>query len=131
MKEQPQAAFNYDPLSILPNITIVNFHDATITNKSAINKWSWISSDTSAILSGKDISHMFKNSGTYSVKLIVENTEGCKDSVIKNINVFEAVVVPNVITPNNDGVNDYFKIKGIDDASTDVPTTMPIVIRFC
>ena len=114
VKEQPQAAFNYDPLSILPNITIVNFHDATITNKSAINKWSWISSDTSAILSGKDISHMFKNSGTYSVKLIVENTEGCKDSVLKNINVFEAVVVPNVITPNNDGVNDYFKIKGID-----------------
>ena len=111
--EKPQAAFNYDPLSILPQITIVNFHDATIS-KSEIKKWSWIFSDTSAILSGKEISHMYNNAGIYLVTLIVQDTVGCLDTVSKNINVFEEVKVPNVFTPNSDGYNDYFYIKGIE-----------------
>jgi gliding motility-associated-like protein len=50
---------------------------------------------------------------TYDVILIAENTRyGCRDSVVKSIDVSEFVFVPNVITPNKDNKNDFFEIDG-------------------
>src|SRR5690606_20240432 len=44
---------------------------------------------------------------------IVSDGNGCIDSVSVTIEVFSDFEVPNVITPNNDNVNDVFKIKGL------------------
>ncbi len=38
------------------------------------------------------------------------------DTVIINYKYCGEIYIPNIITPNNDNINDYFKIKGIEEA---------------
>lgn len=59
--------------------------------------------------------HSFSSEGTYYVMLVVVNEYGCTDTLIKPVVVIDDILtVPNVITPNGDGFNDYFVIKNID-----------------
>lgn len=57
--------------------------------------------------------HDFLNdTGTFDVCLLVTNRFGCRDSVCQSIRntAYKLLVVPNVFTINNDGVNDAFDI---------------------
>jgi gliding motility-associated-like protein len=56
----------------------------------------------------------FADSGTYVLKQICTNSSGCIDSteqVIKVLSDKLLIEVPNVFSPNGDGVNDLFKVK--------------------
>jgi gliding motility-associated-like protein len=57
-------------------------------------------------------SYIFPGSGTYDVKLITINSNGCKDSVFREIIVDFVLTfyAPNAFTPNQDNVNDSFKV---------------------
>jgi len=57
------------------------------------------------------IVHTFPSAGAYDVQLTVSNHYGCRDVISKNIKVFDYLKVPNVFTPNQDGYNDYFKVR--------------------
>jgi gliding motility-associated-like protein len=46
-------------------------------------------------------------------KLIIQNLDGCGPPVFKTITVLDA---PKFFTPNNDGVNDYWNLKGINSS---------------
>ena len=53
--------------------------------------------------------------GVYDVWLVYKTEEGCVDSIMKNVNVIDdSITIPNVITPNGDGLNDYFTVDNID-----------------
>lgn len=53
--------------------------------------------------------HTFTSEGEYEVILTVTDIYGCTAEVKKKISVFDYyLVVPNVFTPNEDGINDYF-----------------------
>ena len=56
----------------------------------------------------------FDSSGVYNVKLVIENNNGCTDSISKNIIVhpFIKIYIPNSFTPNNDDINDIFEVYG-------------------
>jgi len=52
--------------------------------------------------------------GNYTVTLLVENTSlNCRKTLIRDINLDEVLLVPNIITPNGDTKNETFQIKGI------------------
>ncbi len=55
--------------------------------------------------------HEYNIAGTYIVTLVATNQYGCTDTLTKDIYVIEQIVVPNVFTPNGDGVNDVLHIR--------------------
>ena len=59
-------------------------------------------------------SQVYPDTGNYAVTLIVINSFGCKDTVVKNIRVEPefTVYIPNAFTPNSDGTNEGFNVKG-------------------
>ncbi len=56
--------------------------------------------------------HKYIKDGTYEAKLIINNVLGCIDSISYTIIVRNSfkIVIPNVFTPNNDGMNDRYEI---------------------
>jgi gliding motility-associated-like protein len=66
----------------------------------------------------KNVTHTYSTEGqgaTYYVTLIVTNDFGCADTAktIIIVNPFSELIIPNVFTPNNDGINDIFHFKSL------------------
>ncbi|MEM9340484.1 MAG: PKD domain-containing protein, partial [Bacteroidota bacterium] len=53
--------------------------------------------------------HTYENPGTYTVNLLLPDADCFVDE--SRVIVHEDFFVPNVFTPNNDGVNDFFEVK--------------------
>ena len=56
----------------------------------------------------------YNSEGLYDVTLVIENFNGCTDSITKQILAlpFLTVNIPNSFTPNDDQVNDLFEVLG-------------------
>ncbi len=54
--------------------------------------------------------HSFPDQGQYRAALIVSNLAGCSDTAMRLVEVMDILDCPNVFSPNNDGINDYFII---------------------
>ncbi|MEX2594400.1 MAG: PKD domain-containing protein [Anditalea sp.] len=53
--------------------------------------------------------HTYLLEGEHEITLTVTDIYGCETQMKKNIQIFDYyLVIPNVFTPNDDGVNDYF-----------------------
>ncbi len=101
----PQAIFTYNPLETDIYDPEINFIDQSII----ASQWQWDLGDgtTSTI---QNPVHTYADSGTYVVTLYMENTYGCRDTATKNVVIKPtfAIWIPNVFTPDGDGVNDYW-----------------------
>lgn len=99
------ANFTVDSVYTLAD-QIVSFFDASSGN---ITSWQWEFGDSlSSSLS--DPQHIYAVPDTYAVVLTVKDSLGCMDTSMKRIWVDEFVFIPNVFSPNGDGLNDYFVI---------------------
>lgn len=78
--------------------------------------WSWSFGDGNAS-SLQNPNHHFATSGNYDVMQVVTNSFGCVDSALMLLSVEEGVLIPNVFTPDGDGINDQFYIQssGFDE----------------
>ena len=58
--------------------------------------------------------HVYSVAGTYQIILIGENSHGCPDTAVQDVYVTPTINIPNIFTPNGDGINDifYFNIEG-------------------
>ncbi|MFC5271230.1 gliding motility-associated C-terminal domain-containing protein [Adhaeribacter terreus] len=72
--------------------------------------------DGSPIVTGRlQVKHVYLTTGTFDVKVATENSLGCPlDTLTARVTVVEKPVpvevkIPNIITPNNDKLNDTFK----------------------
>jgi len=79
--------------------------------------WQWYFGDSSVpgnLSSDENPSFSFPTPGLYDVSLVVTNAYGCTDSLHKRLYIgadFPAFI-PTTFTPNGDGKNDVFRVRG-------------------
>jgi gliding motility-associated-like protein len=109
----PVASFVATPSSpVAPGQTITFTSTSTLATGS-ITTTSWLFGDGTGG-SGTPVGHAYDETGIYTITLTVTGSAGCMDTVTMAYSVEGALNIPNVITPNGDGVNDYLKFKGLE-----------------
>ena len=87
-----------------------------ITNQ--IVSYNWFINNN-FVSTDKYFNYVFFEQGTFQIQLITTDTEGCKDTVLKTIFISDYnecylprnnIYIPNAFSPNNDGINDVFKV---------------------
>ncbi|MFN6944836.1 MAG: gliding motility-associated C-terminal domain-containing protein, partial [Cytophagaceae bacterium] len=102
---------------IVPEIIFENITDCIGAPKVAfLNEsygplnYTWNLGD-GTIITDKEFEHIYNEFGSYHVSLKIMNSK-CSYSDSMDI-YLEEVLIPNLITPNGDGLNDAYEIKGI------------------
>jgi gliding motility-associated-like protein len=100
---QPVAAFSNSQANLG---TVVAFTDQS-TPQAAITAWQWdFGNGDGSEVQNPQYTYA-QEEGTYTVTLIVATAAGCTDTVSVDLEVKEFFTITDVLTPNNDGVNDY------------------------
>ena len=78
------------------------------------SNWIWNFGDGTSVTEQDPIAtHHYGMAGVLNVTHIVINEFGCSDTITKPYTVFTKIIIPNILTPNNDGLNDTFIIDGL------------------
>ena len=87
----------------------IQFND----NSTGAALWSWNFGDGNTSILTNPL-HWYNDTGTYTVWLFVESSEGCLDSTFSLVEITPVFTfyVPSAFTPNSDGTNDLFFPKG-------------------
>ncbi len=73
------------------------------------SKYLWRFGDDSVSTMPDPSTHKYYTPGEYTVSLVIESNLTCRDSVSVKVEVLpSSLQIPNVFTPNDDGLNDYF-----------------------
>jgi gliding motility-associated-like protein len=109
VNDSPSADFSANPQPTTIDDTEITF-TSTSTSDPLTYTWSFedgtpeVSSEQDPIVNFPPIA------GYYAVSLVVENTIGCTDTLSSFILIESdgTITLPNIFTPNGDGVNDRF-----------------------
>lgn len=82
---KPVAAFNFTKVC---NSNVTQFTNTSTTTSGSISTWLWDFGDASPSNNTSDPAHLYANAGNYNVTLIVNNSFGCADTIIKSVQVY-------------------------------------------
>ena len=91
----------------------ITFVDGSSFDSTPIISWAWDFGNGSLVFNGTNESQIesYPTSGQYPVILTITDAIGCTDEYSIIIDISDPLIwVPNVFTPNDDGVNDLFTL---------------------
>ncbi|MCE9540641.1 MAG: PKD domain-containing protein, partial [Bacteroidetes bacterium] len=98
--------------TVQPDITSIIDPIITFNNlSSGDNAWNWAFGDLGTSSSSDPLPHSYADTGKFIITLIVSNQYSCFDTTYRTITIEPdwAFFVPNVFSPNSDGINDTFQ----------------------
>ena len=104
----PTAAFSINPN---PGLALEDINFTDESTGGPLTDWFWDFGDGIGG-SNQDEVHQYDNGGFYDVILTVTDTAGCTDSTKSPLEIALLPVLPTAFTPNGDGENDTFIIRG-------------------
>ncbi len=122
--QQPVAQFIASPSSgVAPLEVMLQNQSSNATN------YEWFINESGGFDSAQPPTSIAENpvltlndTGVYEITLVASNDLGCADTTVQTVHVLEQlqVVIPNVFTPNNDGINDWFGITSNVEADASI-----------
>ncbi len=111
--DSTNADFYWKPDTILLLEPAHFFSTSTSNAGNPIIEYTWTINGSPSYYSA-DFEHIFEQADTFLVGLEINTAEGCKDTIYKWIlvNNIRLLYIPNAFTPNNDGLNELFEVKG-------------------
>jgi gliding motility-associated-like protein len=112
----PLADFYWLPEKPVESLEDVQFINSSLDENQV--QWRWyFANDKTYKPQTENASFFFRDAGTYPVALVVTNSAGCSDTIVKKV-VIEgdfACYIPNAFTPNTDSRNEIFlpKVRGV------------------
>ena len=104
----PKSDFSFSPESPVENTEEVVFENKS--SGEGLEQWEWYFMKNEDKSLARNSAYFFREAGLFPVALKVKNKWGCQDTLVKVVSVVPDfhLYVPNVFTPNEDGLNDVF-----------------------
>lgn len=92
-----------------PYVEVLDFSTGGISGT-----WNFGDGRTQPYQSGQDISHTYQDTGQYTVSLLIRNEGGCisRHEATVCVRAITTLFIPNALTANADGRNDFFQPVG-------------------